>query len=82
MEAKFIYKGMDLTLDYYEKVRKVVESIADQEKKDFDECYEIFAGSQTYEALREPESLMWSESIGFIVDEFYRENKGRKLMKA
>lgn len=33
MEAKFIYKGMDLTLDYYEKVRKVVASIADQEKK-------------------------------------------------
>lgn len=74
MNTKFIYNGIDLTLDYYEKVRKVVEAIADREKKDFDECYEIFTESQTYEALCKPNSLMWSESVGFIVDEFYREN--------
>ena len=75
MESKFFYKGQDLTLDFYEKIRVVVELLAENEQKSFDECYELFVKSKTYEALQEPESLLWSESPQFICDEYYRENR-------
>jgi hypothetical protein len=75
LTSKYIYKGMDLTLDIYEKLRHVVELIAAQNKISFDEAYMLFAKSHTYWCLTTPATAMWGESDEFIVDEFYRENQ-------
>lgn len=47
--------------------------IAEREKKTFDACYALFSTSRAYDALQNEESLMWSESAEYIVDEYYRE---------
>ncbi len=73
MEGKYTYKGMDLTLDIYESIRDAVEAIAEDEGTDFAKAYALFARSKTYEALANPKSLMWSESIPFIMDEYRAE---------
>ena len=75
MTSKYIYKGMDLTLDIYEKLRHVIELIAEHEKISFDEAYLKFSKSHTYWCLQTPATLMWGESDEFIVDEFYREQE-------
>ena len=75
MTAKYLYHGIDITLDVYEKICSVVEMLAKKENKTFDECYEMFVKPRTYEALQNDESLMWSESAEYIFDEFYREQK-------
>ena len=73
LTSKYVYKGMDITLDVYEKLRAVVEILAKHEARPFDDCLVDFTSSQTYKALSVPDSLMWSESAPFIVDEYYRE---------
>lgn len=73
MTPKYMYHGMDITLDVYEKTRAVVEMIADMKKISFDDAFVLFASSKTYLALSKPDSLMWSESVEFIFDEFCRE---------
>ena len=73
MTSKYVYKGMDLTLDIYETIRRVVQSIADRENIPFDEGHLLFSKSHTYRCLQTPATLMWSESVEFILDEFYRE---------
>lgn len=73
MTSKFIYKGIDITLDTYEKIRMVVELIAEKENISFDEAYELFSTSNAYWCLQTPATLMWAESAEFIMDEFYRE---------
>ena len=73
MTSKYVYKGMDLTLDIYETIRRVVQAIADRENISFDEAHLLFSKSHTYWCLQTPATLMWSESVEFILDEFYRE---------
>ena len=73
MTSKYLYKGIDITLDVYEKLAAVVEQIAQQDCIGFDEAFVQFTPSQTYEALSDPRSLMWSESVPFIVSEYQRE---------
>ena len=73
MTHKYEYHGMDITLDVYEKTRSVVEMIADMKKISFDEAFALFASSKTCAALSKTDSLMWSESVEFIFDEFCRE---------
>lgn len=75
MTSKYIYKGMDLTLDIYEKLRHVVELIAAQKNISFDEAYLLFSKSHTYWCLQTPATAMWGESDEFILDEFNREEK-------
>ena len=73
MIEKFSYHGINITLDVYDKIQSVVEMIAEKESVTFDEAYEKFAFSNAYKALQNPKTLMWYESPGFIVDEYYRE---------
>lgn len=72
MGSKYIYHGIDITLDVYEKICSVIELMAEKEKKTFDECYLLFSSSQVYELLQNEESLMWSESAEYLLDEYYR----------
>lgn len=74
MTSKYMYKGMDITLDTFEKLRMVIELIAAKEDISFDEAYLKFATSHTYWCMNNPETMMWSESAEYIFDEFYREN--------
>ena len=73
MSEKYIYHGMDITLDVYEKISTVVEMISNKEHISFEEAFQKFAESRTYEVLQNPESLLWSESSEYIVDEYYRQ---------
>ena len=73
LNDKYIYKGMDLTADINAQIHRVVEIIAAQEHISYDEAFRLFSKSHTYWCLTTPATVMWSESDGFIVDEFYRE---------
>ena len=73
MIKKYEYHGLDITLDIMDKIRNVVDFIANKENKNFEEAYYLFAKSNTYNSLVTPDTLMWSESSEFIADEFYRE---------
>lgn len=72
MGEKYVYHGIDITLDIYEKITKLVEKIAENEEKNFDVAYENFIHSSLYEVLRNTDSLMWSESVEYLYDEYYR----------
>ncbi len=72
MGSKYKYHGIDITLDVYEKICSVIELMAEKENKPFDECYRLFSSSQVYELLQNEESLMWSESAEYLLDEYYR----------
>ncbi|MDO4309097.1 MAG: hypothetical protein Q4C77_20040 [Eubacteriales bacterium] len=75
MGSKYMYHGIDITLDVYEKICSVVELMAEKENKSFDECYLLFSLSNVYELLQIEESLMWSESAEYLLDEYYRNQK-------
>ena len=72
LTKKYEYHGMDITLDVLEKIRAVVELIAQKENKSFDEAYIDFVNSNAYESLVNPMTVMWSESAEYILDEYYR----------
>lgn len=73
MTSKYLYKEIDITLDVYEKISATVEELARQDGVAFDEAFEAFSQSDVYHALAEPLSLMWSESVPFIVSEYRME---------
>ena len=77
MSEKYIYHGMDITLDVYEKIRTVAELIAAREGISFEEAYLRFSESKAYASLQNTETVMWSESAEYIVDEFYRQKEIR-----
>lgn len=66
------YHGLDITLDVYEKVASVVAQLAKRENVDFDSMYVAFCESLLYERLVIPETLLWSESTEFLVDQYYK----------
>lgn len=70
---KYIYNNEDITFDLIMKIEKIVRLIAAKEHRSFDDCYIDFVASKTYESLQNTETLMWSESAEFIVDEYYGE---------
>jgi hypothetical protein len=39
----------------------------------FDDAYEAFISSDTYNILKRTNNLYWAESAEFIADEYYRE---------
>lgn len=72
MSEKYVYHGMDITLDVYEKISTVVFMIAEQEHISFEEAYQKFVDSRVYKMLQNVDTLMWSESSEYIVEEYYR----------
>jgi hypothetical protein len=57
------------------KIEDVVTKIAAKESKDFDKVYGDFLQSSTYRALQNTNTILWSESAEFVVDEYYREKE-------
>jgi phospholipase C len=80
-EQKYGYKGKDLTTLILLKIEHVVGLIADRENRSFDECYPEFVSSRTYANLTSTDTLLWSESAEFIVDDYYGESEGVSLDK-
>lgn len=72
MSEKYVYHGMDITLDIYEKISTVVEMISSNENISFEQAYQNFSESVTYRALQLTDTVMWSESSEYIVDDYYR----------
>jgi hypothetical protein len=71
MQTKYTYNGQDITTDILFKIEAVVSIIAEKEKAPFEDAYLRFLNSRAYELLQKTSSLMWAESAGFIVDEYY-----------
>lgn len=81
MTSTYEYKGIDITLDIYDKIQAIAEKFAASDGISFDEAYEKFAQSKTYKALTNPRTLMWSESVPFIMEEFENEMHIHKQRK-
>ena len=75
MNSKYLYKGMDLTFDIYEKIHGVAELIAEEKQISFEEALGEFMKSHAYWCLQTPATAMWGESDEFIFDEFMAEKK-------
>jgi hypothetical protein len=70
-----MYCGYSVTIDTYQRIADVVALIAEQEKIGFPEAYKRFSQTQAYKALANPQSLMWYETPGYIMDEYNLETK-------
>ena len=73
MTEKITYRGQDITIDIIMKTEHVVTMIAERELTDFDKALMVFTATRTYQNLINTESLLWSESAAFILDEYLRE---------
>jgi hypothetical protein len=71
--AKYVYKGQNLTTLVLGKIEHVVGLVAERAGSSFEESYREFLMSRTYRNLTDPETLLWSESAEFIVDDYDRE---------
>jgi len=74
MKGKYIYKDQDITTDLLFKIEQIVNIIAKIEQSSFEEAYEKFASSETYNIFKRTDNLYWAESAEFLVDEYYRES--------
>jgi len=72
MLTKYIYNEQDITTDILFKIEDVTSIIAEKEGVRFEDAYLKFLNSKAYKLLQKTSSLMWAESAGFIVDEYYR----------
>ena len=79
MKGKYVFKDQDITTDILFKIEQISNFLAEKEKVSFDDAYEKFVSSDTYNTLIRVNNLYWAESAEFIVDEYYREksSKGR-----
>jgi len=73
MDAKYTYKGQDITIDLMFKIEHIVNIVAEREGKDFDTVLPEFLASNTYRALQQTDNLLWAESSEFLADEYGRE---------
>jgi len=71
MLTKYSYNGQDITTDILFKIEHVVSIIAEKENISFEDAYFKFMNSNAYRLLQKTSSLMWTESAGFVVDEYY-----------
>jgi len=72
MTGKYIYKDQDITTDVLFKIEQISSILAEKENISFDDAYEKFISSETYNILQRTNNLYWAESAEFIVDEYYR----------
>ena len=73
MKGKYIFKDQDITTDVLFKIEQIASILAEKEHILFDDAYEAFISSNTYNILQRTDNLYWSESAEFIADEYYRE---------
>jgi hypothetical protein len=72
-DNKILYNGQELTFVLVQKIDHIVSIIAEKENISFDSAYTNLKEKKIYISLQNPESLLWTESAEFIVDEYFRE---------
>jgi hypothetical protein len=77
MKGKYIFKDQDITTDILFKIEQIANILAEKERILFDDVYEAFISSDTYNILKRTDNLYWAESAEFIADEYYREIEHR-----
>jgi len=70
---EYFYKEQNLTALILMKIEQTVGIIAEKESRPFKNCYRDFLLSRAYRNLTDTETLLWSESAEFIVDDYQRE---------
>ena len=75
MKEKYIFKNEDITTDMLFKIEQIASILADKENISFDDAYENFIFSNTYNILQRLDNLYWAESAEYIADEYYREKQ-------
>ena len=73
MTGEYLYKDRNLTSLILAKIEHVVGLIAVQETVPFERAYRDFIVSETFLSLQNTQTLLWSESAEYIVDDYYRE---------
>jgi hypothetical protein len=73
MKDKYIFKGEDITTDVLFKIEQISSILAEKEQISFDDAYEAFILSNTYNILKRIDNLYWAENAEFIADEYFRE---------
>ena len=73
MAETITYRDQDITIDIMMKIEHVVTLIKEVVRTNFDEALITFTSTRTYQNIINTESLMWSESAEFILDEYLRE---------
>jgi hypothetical protein len=71
----YTYKNNNITTLVLTKLEHVVSLLAKHSGDSFENCYINFICSNTYRNLIDTETLLWSESAEFIIDDYYREIK-------
>jgi hypothetical protein len=71
--GNYFFDNEDISFIVFRLIEKTVSLLAQKESRAFDEVYADFLESNTYQAIQDTRSLMWSENAEFIVDEYYRE---------
>ena len=74
MNDKYVFKGEDITTDILFKIEQIASILAEKENIIFDDAYNKFIFSNTYNILQRVGNLYWAESAEFIADEYFREN--------
>ena len=72
MSEKYVYHGIDITQDVYEKIKSVVDLLAEKESIPFEDAYLLFAESSVYKGLQNTETVYWYESPEYLVEEYYQ----------
>jgi hypothetical protein len=72
-QARYEYKGKNLTTVILQKIERVVELLSEKELRSFEDCYQDFAASRTFLNLQNTNTLLWGENAEYIVDDYYRE---------
>ncbi|MCL2808260.1 MAG: hypothetical protein FWD27_08960 [Coriobacteriia bacterium] len=73
MNEVYSYKGKNLTTLVLTKIEHVASIVASREMISFELAYRSFISSKTFDILQNMQTLLWSESAEFIVEEYYRE---------
>ena len=73
MKNIYVFKDQDITTDIMFKIEHISNILAEKEHISFDNAYEKFIQSNTYNALKRINNLYWAESAQYIADEYYRE---------
>jgi hypothetical protein len=75
IKSIYTYKGKNITALVLTKLEHVVSLLAERSGDSFENCYISFIRSKAYCNLIDTETLLWSESAEFIIDDYCREEE-------
>jgi hypothetical protein len=67
------YNNEDIGYIITTKIEHTVRDLGTRTGKSFDEAYAAFSASRTHELLLDPDTLMWYEPVGYIMNRYLEE---------